>query len=223
VAIGRSIVREPKIFLFDEPLSNLDAELRVSMRGEITGLHRRLGATMIYVTHDQVEAMTMADKIVVLRAGNIEQVGTPLDLYNWPDNKFVAGFIGSPQMNFVPVTAGHGDNIVTDHGATFAMRTESKPASGTALTLGVRPEHLTLEATQGAIALPMTVTGVEQLGGHSLLYGTLPGGKAGAEGPRITAQVAGQVSTKIGETATVYAAPDICRLFATDGNEQAVR
>ena len=223
VAIGRSIVREPKIFLFDEPLSNLDAELRVSMRGEITGLHRRLGATMIYVTHDQVEAMTMADKIVVLRAGNIEQVGTPLDLYNRPDNKFVAGFIGSPQMNFVPVTAGHGDNIVTDHGATFAMRTESKPASGTALTLGVRPEHLTLEATQGAIALPMTVTGVEQLGGHSLLYGTLPGGKAGAEGPRITAQVAGQVSTKIGETATVYAAPDICRLFATDGNEQAVR
>ena len=223
VAIGRSIVREPKIFLFDEPLSNLDAELRVSMRGEITGLHRRLGATMIYVTHDQVEAMTMADKIVVLRAGNIEQVGTPLDLYNRPDNKFVAGFIGSPQMNFVPVTAGHGDNIVTDHGATFAMRTESKPASGTALTLGVRPEHLTLEATQGAIALPMTVTGVEQLGGHSLLYGTLPGSKAGAEGPRITAQVAGQVSTKIGETATVYAAPDVCRLFATDGNEQAVR
>mgnify|MGYP001005138679 FL=1 len=223
VAIGRSIVREPKIFLFDEPLSNLDAELRVSMRGEITGLHRRLGATMIYVTHDQVEAMTMADKIVVLRSGNIEQVGTPLDLYNRPDNKFVAGFIGSPQMNFVPVTAGHGDNIVTDHGATFAMRTESKPASGTALTLGVRPEHLTLEATQGAIALPMTVTGVEQLGGHSLLYGTLPGGKAGAEGPRITAQVAGQVSTKIGETATVYAAPDVCRLFATDGNEQAVR
>ena len=223
VAIGRSIVREPKIFLFDEPLSNLDAELRVSMRGEITGLHRRLGATMIYVTHDQVEAMTMADKIVVLRAGNIEQVGTPLDLYNRPDNKFVAGFIGSPQMNFVPVTAGHGDNIVTDHGATFAMRTESKPASGTALTLGVRPEHLTLEATQGAIALPMTVTGVEQLGGHSLLYGTLPGSKAGAEGTRITAQVAGQVSTKIGETATVYAAPDVCRLFATDGNEQAVR
>jgi len=223
VAIGRSIVREPKIFLFDEPLSNLDAELRVSMRGEITGLHRRLGATMIYVTHDQVEAMTMADKIVVLRSGNIEQVGTPLDLYNRPDNKFVAGFIGSPQMNFVPVTAGHGDNIVTDHGATFAMRTESKPASGTALTLGVRPEHLTLEATQGAIALPMTVTGVEQLGGHSLLYGTLPGSKAGAEGPRITAQVAGQVSTKIGETATVYAAPDVCRLFATDGNEQAVR
>lgn len=223
VAIGRSIVREPKIFLFDEPLSNLDAELRVSMRGEITGLHRRLGATMIYVTHDQVEAMTMADKIVVLRAGSIEQIGTPLDLYNRPDNKFVAGFIGSPQMNFVPVTAGHGDNIVTEYGQTFALRTETKPASGTTLTLGVRPEHLTLENTVGSLALPMTVTGVEQLGGHSLLYGTLPGKSKATEGPRMTAQVAGQVNTKLGETATLYAAPDTCRLFATDGSEPAVR
>jgi multiple sugar transport system ATP-binding protein len=110
VAIGRAIVREPKIFLFDEPLSNLDAELRVSMRGEITALHRRLGATMIYVTHDQVEAMTMADKIVVLRAGKIEQVGSPLDLYNRPANRFVAGFIGSPRMNFVPASLD-GPNI----------------------------------------------------------------------------------------------------------------
>jgi len=108
VAIGRAIVREPKIFLFDEPLSNLDAELRVSMRGEITGLHRRLGATMIYVTHDQVEAMTMADKIVVLRAGRVEQVGTPLDLYNRPTNSFVAGFIGSPRMNFIPAAMAPG-------------------------------------------------------------------------------------------------------------------
>ena len=216
-------MREPKIFLFDEPLSNLDAELRVSMRGEITGLHRRLGATMIYVTHDQVEAMTMADKIVVLRAGSIEQVGTPLDLYNRPDNKFVAGFIGSPQMNFVPVTAGHGDNIVTEYGQSFALRTESKPASGTALTLGVRPEHLTLEKVEGALAMPMTITGVEQLGGHSLLYGTLSSGKPNADGPRMTAQVAGQVNTRLGETATVYAAPNVCHLFATSGNEHAVR
>ena len=223
VAIGRSIVREPKIFLFDEPLSNLDAELRVSMRGEITGLHRRLGATMIYVTHDQVEAMTMADKIVVLREGGIEQVGTPLDLYNRPNNKFVAGFIGSPQMNFVPVTAGHSDHFITEYGATVALRNASKPASGTALTLGVRPEHLTLENTAGALALPMTITGVEQLGGHSLLYGTLPGNTATADGVRITAQVAGQVNTKLGETATVYAAPEFCRLFATGGNEAAVR
>ena len=217
VAIGRAIVREPKIFLFDEPLSNLDAELRVSMRSEITGLHRRLGATMIYVTHDQVEAMTMADKIVVLRAGKIEQIGSPLELYNQPANKFVAGFIGSPQMNFIPAHAGHGDIIVTDHQASFDLKTVSRPASGTALTLGVRPEHLSLEATPGALALPITITGVEQLGGHSLLYGTLPN-----HGPRITAQVAGQVATKIGDTATVYARPESCRLFASGNFEQAV-
>ena len=101
VAIGRAIVRDPTIFLFDEPLSNLDAELRVQMRAEITALHQRLGTTMIYVTHDQVEAMTMADRIVVLRGGKVEQVGTPLELYNHPANRFVAGFIGSPQMNFL--------------------------------------------------------------------------------------------------------------------------
>ncbi len=222
VAIGRAIVREPKIFLFDEPLSNLDAELRVSMRSEITGLHRRLGATMIYVTHDQVEAMTMADKIVVLRAGKIEQVGSPLELYNRPANKFVAGFIGSPQMNFILVHAGHGDSIVTAHNATFDLKTDSRPESGTALTLGVRPEHLTVDAVPGALALPITITGVEQLGGHSLLYGTLPGA-GDKDGPRITAQVAGQVTTKIGDTTTVYATPDTCRLFATGGSEQAVR
>jgi len=223
VAIGRAIVREPKIFLFDEPLSNLDAELRVSMRSEITGLHRRLGATMIYVTHDQVEAMTMADKIVVLRAGKIEQVGSPLELYNHPANKFVAGFIGSPQMNFVPVHAGHGDHIVTDYNASIIKATQTRPASGTALTLGVRPEHLSLQAADGALALPMTITGVEQLGGHSLLYGTLPGA-GGKDGPRrITAQVAGQVSTRIGDAATVYALADTCHLFSTADGETVVR
>ena len=218
VAIGRSIVREPKIFLFDEPLSNLDAELRVSMRGEITALHRRLGATMIYVTHDQVEAMTMADKIVVLRAGSIEQIGTPLDLYNRPDNKFVAGFIGSPQMNFAPVTTGLGDTIITEYGESFALRTERKLPAGTSLTVGVRPEHLSLQKQDGSLALPVTISGVEQLGGHSLLYGILPN-----DGPRITAQVAGQVATKIGESATIYAPPSACHLFETDEAAKAVR
>ena len=149
VAIGRSIVREPKLFLFDEPLSNLDAELRVSMRAEIRDLHARLGATMVYVTHDQVEAMTMADKIVVLRAGRIEQVGTPLDLYNRPCNQFVAGFIGSPRMNFVPVAQMHG-----------------APA-GTA-TVGIRPEHAQL-VPDGP--LQMAVSQVEQLGSTSVLHG----------------------------------------------------
>ena len=128
VAIGRAIVREPAAFLFDEPLSNLDAALRVGMRLEISELHKRLGTTMIYVTHDQVEAMTMADKIVVLRAGNIEQVGSPLELYRAPRNLFVAGFIGSPRMNFVggPEAARHG-----------------------AHTIGIRPEHIAVSADEG--------------------------------------------------------------------------
>ncbi|TIU90903.1 MAG: ABC transporter ATP-binding protein, partial [Mesorhizobium sp.] len=127
VAIGRAVVREPKLFLFDEPLSNLDAALRVNTRLEIAQLHRRLKATMIYVTHDQVEAMTLADKIVVLNAGKIEQIGGPMELYNSPANEFVAGFIGSPKMNFVD-------------GARLGE---------TAKTIGVRPEHLTVDAKSG--------------------------------------------------------------------------
>ncbi len=218
VAIGRAIVREPKIFLFDEPLSNLDAELRVSMRSEITGLHRRLGSTMIYVTHDQVEAMTMADKIVVLRLGKIEQVGSPLDLYNQPDNRFVAGFIGSPQMNFVPVKAGENGQVTTAHGTTITLSTERPVAAGTSLTLGVRPEHLSLVETPGSLGLPVKVTEVEQLGGHCLIYGNLPN-----DGTRITAHCEGQQPTSIGDTVTLYAKPETCHLFEIDGQEKAVR
>jgi len=192
VAIGRAIVREPKIFLFDEPLSNLDAELRVSMRGEITALHRRLGATMIYVTHDQVEAMTMADKIVVLRAGKIEQVGSPLDLYNRPANRFVAGFIGSPRMNFVPAAMA------------------GAPAG--AHEVGVRPEHLVLAPTADAFPLAMQITQVEQLGGHALLYGMLPGSSTA-----ITAQVAGQHVAKPDEAITLHAPRQACHFFDPNG------
>ena len=151
VAIGRAIVRDPKVFLFDEPLSNLDAELRVQMRLEITGLHRQLGATMIYVTHDQVEAMTMADRIVVLRGGRIEQVGTPMELFTAPDNLFVAGFIGSPRMNLLAAKVA----AVDDTGVAVALdgvaesrirvpRPNSGLKAGDAVTLGVRPEHFTL-------------------------------------------------------------------------------
>lgn len=218
VAIGRAIVREPKIFLFDEPLSNLDAELRVSMRSEITGLHRRLGSTMIYVTHDQVEAMTMADKIVVLRLGKIEQVGTPLDLYNKPDNRFVAGFIGSPQMNFVPVTAGENGQVSTLHGTAITLPCERQVAAGTALTLGVRPEHLSLLETPGALGLPIKVSEVEQLGGHCLIYGSLPD-----DGTRVTAQCEGQQPTRIGDTVMLYADAATCHLFEADGLERAIR
>jgi multiple sugar transport system ATP-binding protein len=146
VAIGRAIVRTPKLFLFDEPLSNLDAALRVATRIEIARLHRELGATMIYVTHDQVEAMTLADKIVVLRAGVVEQTGTPMELYNNPDNTFVAGFIGSPQMNFLK-------------SAALGQQGE---------TIGIRPEHLALSRDSGAI--PGRVSHVEKLGGETLVY-----------------------------------------------------
>ena len=154
VAIGRAIVREPSIYLFDEPLSNLDAELRVATRVEIKALHKRLGNTMIYVTHDQVEAMTMADKIVVMNNGNIEQVGKPLDLYNKPENQFVAGFIGSPKMNFF--------NIAT-------LETNIKKlAPKNAFTLGLRPEHLSLH---GKNSIEFLVNNVEQLGADSFIYG----------------------------------------------------
>ena len=146
VAIGRAIVRTPKLFLFDEPLSNLDAALRVATRIEIARLHRELGATMVYVTHDQVEAMTLADKIVVLRAGKIEQVGAPMELYNNPANTFVAGFIGSPQMNFLDAKAlGQGEG-----------------------SIGIRPEHLVINRDKGD--LPGKVSHVEKLGGETLVY-----------------------------------------------------
>ena len=172
VAIGRAIVRGPEVFLFDEPLSNLDAELRVEMRVEIARLHREIGATMIYVTHDQVEAMTLADKIVVLRKGKVEQVGAPLELYHNPDNKFVAGFIGSPAMNFVAgkVTgAGQVDSAALGGAVGVPMRL---PDPGAPVTLGLRPQHILL--TPGTThRVDMT----EALGGVSFLHVTAPSGE----------------------------------------------
>ncbi|MCO4837645.1 MAG: sn-glycerol-3-phosphate ABC transporter ATP-binding protein UgpC [Oceanospirillaceae bacterium] len=166
VAIGRAIVRGPEVFLFDEPLSNLDAELRVEMRVELAHLHKELGATMIYVTHDQVEAMTMADKIVVLRAGRIEQAGSPLELYNNPVNKFVAGFIGSPGMNFLKAVVENGalkvpglNNITVPSKATL-------PADGTDLLVGIRPQHL----VQSQASNPFKVDIIEHLGGVSYVH-----------------------------------------------------
>src|SRR6056297_714783 len=164
VAIGRAIVRGPDVFLFDEPLSNLDAELRVDMRVEIARLHKDIGATMIYVTHDQVEAMTLADKIVVLRAGRVEQVGSPMQLYEDPDNKFVAGFIGSPSMNFLRGTVTADGVEVPGLGRTLQPKV-TLPPDGTAVQIGVRPEHLKL--TEGT-ALRVDLT--EALGGVSYAY-----------------------------------------------------
>ncbi len=170
VAIGRAIVRGPEVFLFDEPLSNLDAELRVEMRVEIARLHREIGATMIYVTHDQVEAMTLADKIVVLRKGKVEQVGKPLELYHNPDNRFVAGFIGSPAMNFVDGIAGSGGVAAAGLGGTVAAGVQL-PASGK-VTVGLRPQHL--RVVEGATH---RVDLTEALGGVSYIHLTAPSGE----------------------------------------------
>ena len=182
VAIGRAIVREPKVFLFDEPLSNLDAALRVQMRIEIAKLHRDLKTTIVYVTHDQVEAMTMATRIVVLNAGVIEQVGAPLELYHHPNNLFVAGFIGSPKMNFLPATLVSADpgtaKVALRDGIELSLAVDAtRSAKGAKVTVGIRPEHLvhTSEATaasggrlRGEVAL------VENLGDSALLYLKLP-------------------------------------------------
>ena len=180
VAIGRSIVREPKIFLFDEPLSNLDAELRVQMRLEIAKLHRDLGATMIYVTHDQVEAMTLASRIVILRDGLIAQVGPPKTLYENPDNMFVGGFIGSPRMNFLPgqITGETktGFKVALDGfdgtNLTLARGRDSTPESSKVM-VGVRPEHF---SASGKVKLAVNVDLIEDLGGTSFAYVSAPDG-----------------------------------------------
>ena len=173
VAIGRAIVRKPDVFLFDEPLSNLDAELRVSMRIEIARLHKELGNTMVYVTHDQTEAMTLADKIVVLRDGRIEQVGTSREVYENPDNIFVAGFIGSPKMNFI-------QGVVIENGVELAGRTialgYTPGEKGSPVTIGIRPEHFNV-SNGGAVAFSVRVDFSEYLGGTQYLYATLPDGQ----------------------------------------------
>lgn len=173
VAIGRTIVRNPKVFLFDEPLSNLDAELRVQMRVEISKLHEQLGNTMVYVTHDQVEAMTMADKIVVLRDGRVEQVGAPLELYHNPVNQFVAGFIGSPRMNFLNAKVlqmdGTKAQLQLSGGEQFSMTLDRPVKVGDVLLMGIRPEHLLIGET-GDVNISLNVDVVEALGGTTFAY-----------------------------------------------------
>jgi lactose/L-arabinose transport system ATP-binding protein len=182
VAIGRAIVREPEVFLFDEPLSNLDAELRVQMRVEISRLHKELGATMIYVTHDQTEAMTLADKIVVLRAGNIEQIGKPLDVYDDPANQFVAGFVGSPKMNFLSgkvVQSGGGAVAIELAGLNGSSIRKplggAPPGVGSPVVLGIRPEHFG-DAGKGDGDISVRIDVIEHLGSTSYLYARTAGG-----------------------------------------------
>lgn len=175
VAIGRALVRSPRLFLFDEPLSNLDAELRVQMRVEIARLHEELGITTIYVTHDQVEAMTLADRIMVLNKGRVEQIGRPLDLYDEPANLFVAGFIGSPRMNFLPAKVINADSeridlrLPNDRDVAKTLK-GPRPKVGEVMTAGIRPEHLVRSAVDDA-DLVMTVDYAEHLGSDSLVYG----------------------------------------------------
>jgi lactose/L-arabinose transport system ATP-binding protein len=210
VAIGRAIVREPDVFLFDEPLSNLDAELRVSMRIEIARLHRALQNTMIYVTHDQTEAMTLADQIVVLRDGAIEQTGTPREVYENPVNTFVAGFIGSPRMNLL-------DAHWTERGRVQVAGTElTPPASvggpaGTALTFGIRPEHLALTQESTEEGLPATVDFAEYLGGTEYLYCQL------ADGQPVVAEAKSGSQARPGDLVRLGCDPGRRYLFGSDG------
>ena len=202
VSIGRAIVRGPEVFLFDEPLSNLDAELRVEMRVEIARLHKEIGATMIYVTHDQVEAMTLADKIVVLRGGVIEQVGAPMDLYRDPDNKFVAGFIGSPAMNFLSAVVKNG--LVNVPGLETSVDLPvTLPAEGTAVEIGLRPEHLTLDPTGTTHRIEMT----ESLGGVSYAY------LKGTSGEKIVVEERGEIRSTEGDTVGLILDAASARLF----------
>ncbi len=217
VAMGRAMAREPDILLFDEPLSNLDASLRVQMRNEIARLHASLGTTMIYVTHDQVEAMTLANKIVVLNAGRIEQVGSPRELYERPVSRFVAGFLGSPKMNFLPaqlLTPGLHSAIATPAlGQLTALPFDSSAlAAGSPLTLGIRPEHLSLEKAQGDAGL--LVVGVEYLGCETYVHLDV-----GQDEPLIC-RCAANADWRHGDR--VELRPDIDNLHLFDGDDKAL-
>jgi multiple sugar transport system ATP-binding protein len=213
VAIGRALVRNPKVFLFDEPLSNLDAALRVQMRIELASLHESLQATMIYVTHDQVEAMTLADKIVVLQGGIVEQVGSPLELYHHPRNLFIAGFIGSPKMNFVSVTVTAVNDGITvrlpgDASVTIPVK-PGKLSVGDQATLGIRPEHLRLDRNNPSVNGEVLV--VERLGGLTYLYVKIEGGDT------LVVQTDGDNSSQLRDLVPIHISGELCHLFDLQG------
>jgi multiple sugar transport system ATP-binding protein len=215
VAIGRAIVREPAVFLFDEPLSNLDAALRINTRIEIAKLHRQLKATTIYVTHDQVEAMTLASKIVVMNQGRVEQVGPPLELYHHPQNQFVAGFIGSPKMNFVKATVASVDamGVTVDFGEAKPMSIAiggTRAKVGDSVTLGIRPEHLG-EGTRHGMVLTGTVEAVEHLGEASYVHVRRD------DGTLLTARSPGDSRAEVGSKVAVSTDIDHLHLFDAEG------
>jgi multiple sugar transport system ATP-binding protein len=214
VAIGRAITRRPKIFLFDEPLSNLDAALRVTMRAELARLHQQLKTTMIYVTHDQVEAMTMADRLVILDAGHVEQVGPPLEVYHRPRTVFAAGFLGSPRMNFLrgELSAASADGVTVKlgDGTTVAANVDGRDAKvGQQVTLGIRPEHLRVTAAPGPYKAQVQL--VEDLGDHSILHLESPA----AEG-RLLAKVDAAPAAS-GESVGIDMPAADCHVFDASG------
>jgi multiple sugar transport system ATP-binding protein len=213
VAIGRSIVRNPKVFLFDEPLSNLDAALRGDMRVELSQLHRNLDATMVYVTHDQVEAMTMADRIVVLNGGRVEQFGTPMELYHHPKTKFVASFIGQPNMNLVPATVEGADansiKVALSGGHQMSLPVDGSTVNkGDKVEVGIRPEHVAL----GSNGLDVAVNVLERLGGVSITYGTV------GDGTRFCASLPGDARITEGGAISLGVAPEDCHVFDAAGD-----
>ncbi len=208
VAIGRAIVREPEVFLFDEPLSNLDAALRVHMRVEILKLHQRLKSTMIYVTHDQVEAMTLADRIVVFRDGCVEQIGTPLELYRNPANKFVAGFIGSPAMNFIDADVINGNAIHASEAIASVPSSSTKDANYTKVSIGIRPEDIQIQANGKWSG---TVEVYEHLGGEAYLHVLL------VDKQTVVARADADSHYRIGETVRFNVVQSKLHMFAEDG------
>ncbi|MBF2734993.1 MAG: sn-glycerol-3-phosphate ABC transporter ATP-binding protein UgpC [Betaproteobacteria bacterium AqS2] len=216
VAIGRAIVRQPQVFLFDEPLSNLDAALRGEMRVELSKLHQRLDATMVYVTHDQVEAMTMADRIVVLSEGVVQQYGSPLQLYHHPANRFVAGFIGHPTMNFLPAAAAAGcgaEQAAVEAAGLGQLKLPVDAAgvpAGEKMELGVRPDDFELADGAGDGTLALRIDVLEKLGSVSLAYGT-------GAGAKLCAALPGDAGLKEGTEARLRLPPAACHLFRADG------
>ena len=212
VAIGRSIVRNPKVFLFDEPLSNLDAALRGDMRVELSQLHRELDATMVYVTHDQIEAMTMADRIVVLNGGRVEQFGTPMELYHHPATKFVASFIGQPNMNLIPAqvrSTNGGLTVELDGGHVMTLPVEARTVSeGDRVEVGMRPENVSI-APDG---MSVSVRVLERLGGASIAYGAV-----GTQNTRFCAALPGDVAVREGTQVTLQVNPMDCHVFDASG------
>ncbi|MGB9142699.1 MAG: TOBE domain-containing protein, partial [Aestuariivirga sp.] len=210
VAIGRAIVRKPQVFLFDEPLSNLDAALRINTRVEIAKLHKLLQATIVYVTHDQVEAMTLADKIVVMNKGRVEQAGKPLDLYYKPVNLFVAGFIGSPAMNFLAATVKRKDVLALADRQELKVKLPLSCKPGDVVTLGCRPEHMVLGGAN-THKLNGTIDLIERLGESGFAHVRLPSGQT------VIAEVRGDPRTSSGETAKLSFASEHIHIFNADG------